>query len=65
MSTCEELTCWTFCREDLGVLVSNRLAMSQQCTLVAKKTSGILGCTQKSMATRSREVIFTLYSLPW
>ena len=48
--------------KDLGVLVANRLAMSQQCALVAKKARGIPGCTKKIMASRSREVIlpFTL-----
>ena len=45
--------------EDLGILVDNRLAMSQQCALVAKKANSILGWIKKS---RSREVILALYS---
>ena len=42
--------------------MGNRLAMSQQCTLVAMKASGILGCLPKSLASRSREVILPLSS---
>jgi len=44
------------------VLVEDKLTMSQQCALVAKKASGMLGCTKKSVATRSREVLLPLYS---
>ena len=48
--------------KDLGVLVDSRLAMSEQCALMAKKANAILGVHIKNMTRRLREVLFTLYS---
>ena len=52
-----------FCRKDPGVLVDNRLAMGQQCGLVAKKASGFLGLTKKLMVSSSREIVLALFSV--
>jgi len=38
----------------------NRLPISQQCGLDAKKANGILGCIQKNMTSKAREAILPL-----
>ena len=52
--------------KDLGVLVDNRLAMSQQYAPVAKKAnwkaSGILGCIKKNCGQQVKEEILSIYS---
>lgn len=52
-----------FVEKDLRVPVDNRLAMSQHCAMVVKKTNGILGFVEKITASRSREVIHPIYSV--
>ena len=44
------------------MLGDDRVTMSQQRVLAAKKANGLLGCIKRSVASRSRQVLLPLYS---
>ena len=48
----------------MEVFVDEKWNMGRQCVLAAQKASCILDCIKRSVASRVREVIVPLYSIP-
>ena len=58
------MACWKGAlQRRTSILVGNRFAMSQQCTLVAKKANSILRYIKENTASRLRHILHLTYSL--
>jgi len=42
--------------------MDTKLSVRQKCALVIRKANGMLGCIRRSVASKTRQVIFPLYS---